>query len=1073
MKTPILVLSAVFAFVAPRLSAETTYDWPAPGGTLIVGESETVTIQTAADVAAVAALGAIWLDAGSSLVYACADTPLDLSAPLGGSGTFKAASGCHLNLLEDASEFTGGFEIDSTPTCVSNRYGLGSAVTKMAKISRGTCPNVYFFTFGGEGLTNDVPLEISTKNVNGTGVNPDNYAWESRLSGDTGLLVMNALVTFNASTYLYTEDCVYAGGIQSISGILNIHGQDRTANTIVINDQLRTANAMGVMLESYSGGTGRARNPTFVLSTTNFNAKYIDLRRATIRCAATNVFSSSVSGFYITTLIGKYNGPYLDGNIDLDGYDQTIQRLTVGYTVEESHGTAYYNTMSSSKPAVMTLTSSDEDTVPYIFAGDISLRFAGTGAFCLANMLSTSTGTLQVDSGVLQLKWGAGWGGTNVVVTGGTLQLDSPYALKDFKARVSVTGGKFALGESGVAQVKSLTVNGTTLPSNRSYTQADLEELGYGDFFDIADGSAIEVDIREIEVIDYVWSGASAQSAYLDDPDNWTGGAPDLTDGSARIRFGSGAKSPVVRSDILVDSIVFASDGNMTFSSENGAKVSVCGDGIAMTRETADAGVSTNIVSAPIAFLRNDCPVWSVAENVHLRLDGSLSGGSTVQHLVLCGPGSLELAGDNSALNRQLLVSNFTYAAFMHEYALGSPNRDTTFWKRPSKESECYQRYVFSEGGLTNRVPFLFDSAIISYDSKSTGGMTWTRSGEKFVSYGKMGVLSGSTTIDLGETEFRGGIWSKGGSLFLYCAEGSVSFLDTPINDDSGWLNLSGINSAQSLFIFAVPGNVWCPWNFSAYQCTIRCDADNVLCATSDLQLGAGNSAYNGQWRRPMTLDLNGHDQTVQTLCHSYDRSSALFWDVQKGDAEYVTVTSSVPAVLTVTSGSYGSQFGNGSYGTVSTNSVRFLGAAGLRFVGKYGLVFLNHVSDTTGTLEIDSGRVSIEYNAGWGGPVKVSGGTLTIGADAAGTAFTYAGRLSTNAVTMAGGTLELPEGATVNVRNLVLESDDSVQSLPRGYYGSADCADARVPEENKLDCLSGAGVLYVKDKHGLLFIVR
>lgn len=1055
--------------------AATTYPWPGAGETLVLGDQEEATIQNADDVAAASALGAIQLGAGSKLIYSCADAPLNLTAPLSGAGTFKAASGNHLNLLEDASAFTGGFNIVSTPTCVSNRFGLGTAASKTAVVERGTCPDTYFFTFGGAGLTNDVPLSILARNENDpTNVTQPNFSWDSRLAGDTGLLVLNGLVTFRTTTFLYTEDCVYGGGIVSEGGVLEYHTLTRTANTVTICDTLRTANGGTLAFQSYSGGASASTDPTFVLSCTNFNTKYLDLRRATIRCMATNVFSSPVSGFYVTTMLNKYGGAYQDGNIDLNGYDQAIPRLKVGYTVAEGDTAKYYNTMSSAKPAVMTILSSEDDTVPYLFTGSLSLRFAGTGAFRLAHIRSTSTGTLQVDSGTLQLKWGAGWGGTNVVVTGGTLQLDSSFALKDYKAEVFVSGGRFALGKDGVAEVKSLTVNGTPLPTNCYYAQADLDALGYGDLFDIADGAVIAVDIHEIEVTDHVWSGASTTSAYLDDPDNWAGDVPNLSDGSARLIFGSGLKSPVVRAHALVHSLVFASDTGVALSSENGAKLTVRGGNVEMTRATVGEGVSTNVVTAPLVFAVTDHPVVSVGENVHLRLVGPLSGGTAVQDLLLCGPGSLELAGDNSELVRQLIVSNFTSAAFLHPYALGAPVRETILWKHPA--TECFQRYVFAEAGLTNRVPFAFHTAMLGGDYSQTGEPSWTHAGEKFVTYGMMDTLGASTTIILGDTEFHGGIKSTTGSIMMQ-GEGTVVFLDEPINDSSGWLNLYGASTPDKcVFRFGTTGNVWCPWNFNAYRCTIVCDADNALCETSDLQLGAGNSS-NGEKvrRRPTTLDLNGHDQRIKTLCHYYYGGTGAFpWDVAKGDPEYVTVTSAVPATLTLTSGAFGDLTSTKDvHGTVATNSVRFRGAAGLRFAGPYGFTFLNHFSDTTGTLEVDSGRVSIEYNAGWGGPVLVKGGTLAIAADAAATAFTYEGRLSPQAVTMAGGVLELPAGETVTVKDLIVETGDASRTMARGYYGSPTCVDPRVPAENRLDCLTGEGVLYAKSTSGLLLIVR
>ena len=73
-------------------------------------------------------------------------------------------------------------------------------------------------------------------------------------------------------------------------------------------------------------------------------------------------------------------------------------------------------------------------------------------------------------------------------------------------------------------------------------------------------------------------------------------------------------------------------------------------------------------------------------------------------------------------------------------------------------------------------------------------------------------------------------------------------------------------------------------------------------------------------------------------------------------------------------------------------------------------------------------------------------------------------------ALTIVGdGTLELAAGGTASVKSLSVDGN----SLSAGYYGSKTSTDVRVPTANRLDCITGGGVLYNRGIGGLLLLVR
>ena len=166
--------------------------------------------------------------------------------------------------------------------------------------------------------------------------------------------------------------------------------------------------------------------------------------------------------------------------IDLNGHDQATATYDFeGTTITRDNGDRYYSFVTSAVPATLTVkqtTSYNNKKVPCAFVGAAGLVYDGPATDTLVNRYSVTTGALVVRQGRLVFDWNAGWGGTNVVVTGGTLALAEEANAKALssKADVDISGsGMIEIGRDQVV-VRTLSADGgATLKNPGVYGGAD------------------------------------------------------------------------------------------------------------------------------------------------------------------------------------------------------------------------------------------------------------------------------------------------------------------------------------------------------------------------------------------------------------------------------------------------------------------------------------------------------------------------------------------------------------------------------------------------------------------------
>jgi hypothetical protein len=209
-----------------------------------------------------------------------------------------------------------------------------------------------------------------------------------------------------------------------------------------------------------------------------------------------------------------------------------------------------------------------------------------------------------------------------------------------------------------------------------------------------------------------------------------------------------------------------------------------------------------------------------------------------------------------------------------------------------------------------------------------------------------------------------------------------------------------------------------------------------------------------------MQLDLNGHDQLT---C-----GASTQWAFTEGKStynpeRYAIVKSATPATLTMspTYDYYSNENVDGQRTYYA--ALKFMGEAALHFAppNETSTIATNfclayHVSDTKGTLEVSSGRLSFVRGAGWGGSsnVVVNGtGTLRIDADSVANAFGANGG-DTCLYLSENGKLDIPAGQTVVARCASFGG----KYVRGGTYGSVGSGAAN--EEYAQYFKAGGGIL-------------
>lgn len=481
--------------------------WPTvAGATAQVPIDATVYIHLE-DAADVSQLGKIVLGLGSTVIC---DAALSINCPVTGYGAFKIVNSTGVTILGDNSKLVspGCFYIENSTVAVSNRFGLGGAKTGAATVKFSSLDNHLLFGLADcKNFTNDVALVIDQTGSSNVAV------LGSQAQDET--FVQNADITFKVGTnyqkrLAYTNNIEFISGTFAASGHLYLYGC--LYSTLKIGPACRVAQSSGGANSSnlafYGAGynVGQSAVSVVTLAPAAFSGFSTVLREvAELRLDTPEVFGEA-SGINVNYSLSRA-AQLGKGFIDLCGHDQSIGAFVPWSAIAKEASNPQYGTVTSDEPAVMTQTTAGTGLVrdALMFTGAAGYGYAGAGTNLLCNVKSTSLGDFRVSSGVAGFDWGAGWGGTNIVVNGtGVLYVgaDSAPAFgsrseaygKSVVLRLADSGRMFL--ESGTSYVWRAFKDGEVIPRG-TYTSANCDWIdGDGALRVLRDGSGILVIVR-------------------------------------------------------------------------------------------------------------------------------------------------------------------------------------------------------------------------------------------------------------------------------------------------------------------------------------------------------------------------------------------------------------------------------------------------------------------------------------------------------------------------------------------------------------------------------------------------
>ena len=471
MLTPPIKASVISVFVF-AVAPVWAFDWPTGGGSVTIPSGEVAEISSAADVAAVAALDEIvFADETAAVLYTSADA-LALKAALTGTGHFIANGGNKVTFSGDSRDFEGVIAITNTIADMASRYGLGSTKSRLI-LHQDTAGDRFFVSATGADCMVDVPIRFS----GGIKFGPSNPA-------DT-LVISNDLIEVEGGS-----DATHAfhvkGNLHQVAGqfgALKNHMYPSVAAKMTWTIDGDTAVKMpgGNLYCMFSASTARMRyGVTNVVKSSAFT---LNVYSGIGTCIFTvpNVAKDFASDFFLGSSVG--NPP--SGCIDLNGLDQEFSYFgCVNHTPTTT--SLQYHVIESDEPMTLTLNKSDTGSTltPAVFRGKVSLNVIGKGTHTLTKS-SESDGELRVGGeATLSLQGTSAWAGTNIVVEAkGRLDCQSVSSVTKGVAKMSIRDqGVLNIAEDVELVVCELTINGTTLENERTYTVAELAEMGYGAF---------------------------------------------------------------------------------------------------------------------------------------------------------------------------------------------------------------------------------------------------------------------------------------------------------------------------------------------------------------------------------------------------------------------------------------------------------------------------------------------------------------------------------------------------------------------------------------------------------------
>ena len=770
----------------------------------------------------------------------------------------------------------------------------------------------------------------------------------------------------------------------------------------------------------------RSSNASFEFGFKKQGNVWLDLYndRTTVTCYGENVLAEN--GDLI------FDNNYSIGILDLNGYSQTVRNV---YETNNTGNKTFAINNSSQTPATLTVKGTrDCDYLCYL-KGKLNLVWDPVGDYSFmvkdfAEQTRNDAGQMTM-SGSVTVK-----GGCFVIdvnrsmpkLTGVAAEGTGRFVTSKIEA-VPVAAMSFAAADEGVIDIPcaawttvSLTLDGT--PAETGYysgTQLAPEvtktaHLGETTLFRI-DGS-----VPPVVPVAATWKVNAANTAFSS-ADNWEGGLPDFTTGTAQPTFAAGAEATVDGVYKIAGLTFGAADQTYVLAAGEGGEL-VFSQGVTTIPEGA-----TVVVDSPVRF--DNGHRFEMGCRSVLKFNGRISGNAvTSVSFVIPTPAQAEsenkailpvvhFANDENSFTQDLAFTN-TCAVAKGTHPFGNGFGVVTFRNE--------QKYGTKDKILTldgTTIPNMIRHWNVEAQSKQTfyapANTTNVLTGEF-----DMGDKSRYMTVESGaQIVFEGGFKYKTNN-FYYEAGGSGATRGLMIVRNkpmvlSGTANYS--NGQNSNLRLECAGN-------RLAQCTLRVDGTLLTLAADEAITDTVLTLTKG------VIDLNGHDVSFTKLVDS---------------AATGFVKSATPASLTFTGNS------------TNTFSATFQGLAGLRSSGKSYLT-LASAQTSEGPLGVDGdGVLVLGAGASWAGTAVVlkASGTLAIDNPAA------LKKRTTVTVSGADWSILVKDVTTATVRNLI--DGDSGEPFAAGTYGGPNST-----AEHKLANFGeGTGILNVTGVPGVLLIVR
>ena len=776
--------------------------------------------------------------------------------------------------------------------------------------------------------------------------------------------------------------------------------------------------------------------PTFKIRSTNGSFEFgfkkqgnvwLDLYndRTTVTCYGENVLAENGDIVFDTY--------YSVGAIDLNGYSQIVRNLH-----DSAHtGTSKNFIIKNSKSTFATLTvkgTQDSDYLCYL-QGKLNLVWDPVGdySFTVKDYVEQvrNDASQMTMSGTVTVK-----GGSFVIdanrampkLTGVAVEGAGRFVTSSFAA-VPADGMSFSAQDTGVIDIPcaawktvSLTLDGT--PAATGYYSGTQSVPEVTKTTHLGETTLFRVDGTVPPVVPVVttWKVNAGNTAFSS-AENWEGGSPDFTAGTAQPTFASGAEATVDGVYKIAGLTFGAADQTYVLAAGEGGEL-VFSQGVTTIPEGA-----TVVVDSPVRF--DNGHRFEMGCRSVLKFNGRISGNAvTSVSFVIPTPAQAEsenkailpvvhFANDENSFTQDLAFTN-TCAVAKGTHPFGNGFGVVTFRNE--------QKYGTKDKILTldgTTIPNMIRHWNVEAQSKQTfyapANTTNVLSGEF-----DMGDKSRYMTVESGaQIIFEGG-FKYSVNNFYYTAGGSGATRGVMIVRNKPMVftgNANYSNGQNSNLRLECAGN-------RLAQCTLSVDGTLLTLAADDAITDTVLTLTKG------VLDLNGHDVSFTKLVNS---------------AATGFVKSATPASLTFTGNS------------TNTVSATFQGQAGLRSSGTSYLT-LSSAQTSEGPLGVDgNGVLVLGAGASWAGTnvdLKASG-TLAVDNPAA---------LKRRTTVTAFGTdwkLLVPDGATAKVRQLI--DGDSGEPFETGTYGGPNST-----AEHKLANFGeGTGILDVTGVPGTCMIVR